>query len=192
MTSPRRLLLAVALGAAACRTAPPPVPPTELVPGLSGATKVFTLTNLHPDESRSRLYAANFQQDGLIPVCSEVTLLSLDGDELTFAVQKTGKTYEYFNHDAGGAPLAENVALYFGRACPESELASLTEHEREAVRLGVANVGMRKRAVILAIGYPPHRSTPDLDAPRWLYWHSHFNSFAVIFDKDGRVTSLKE
>ena len=33
---------------------------------LTGASEVYTLVNLHPDEKRSVLYAVNYQQAGLI------------------------------------------------------------------------------------------------------------------------------
>ena len=36
---------------------------------LVGASGVYTLVNLHPDEQRHRLYSVNYQQSGLIPRC---------------------------------------------------------------------------------------------------------------------------
>src|SRR5262245_36332343 len=72
----RTLVVAVALWTA-CKHAPT-LPPNETVPGLSGATQVYTLTNLHPDEGRVTLYTGNFQQPGLIPICSKVTLTYAD------------------------------------------------------------------------------------------------------------------
>ena len=55
----------------ACSSPPPP----HAFDALVGQTGVVTLTNLHPDEPRSRLFSINYQQAGLIPVCSAVTLL---------------------------------------------------------------------------------------------------------------------
>ena len=61
------------------------------IPSLGGSTHAYTLTNLHPDDDNRVLYTANFQQPGFIPICSEVTLLRVDEDWLTFEVNATGK-----------------------------------------------------------------------------------------------------
>ena len=92
------------------------VPPDELVPGLSGAPHVYTLTNLHPDEERVTLYSGNFQQPGLIPICSEVVLTWAQPDFLMFKVVKTGVEYGYYEHKVADEPLLENAAHYFGPA----------------------------------------------------------------------------
>ena len=61
-----------------------------LISGLAGAQQVVTLTNLHPHGSK--LSAVNYQQDGLIPVCSAVTILSLSNEKLEFRVESTGSS----------------------------------------------------------------------------------------------------
>ena len=71
---------------------------------MIGATDVYTLVNLHPDNERSRLYTVNFQQRGLIPVCSQVELIACTSDQLRFRVLKTNRQYDYINHKAA-APL---------------------------------------------------------------------------------------
>ncbi len=67
----------------------------------------YTLVNLHPDNGRSRLYAVNFQQSGLVPVCSEVEYLGLGRKSgfgirhaFKFRVVATNRDYEYLNHKA--------------------------------------------------------------------------------------------
>jgi hypothetical protein len=90
-----------------------------LVPALSAQV------NLHPDEGRSKLYAANFLQAGLISA-------------------------------------------------------------------GTVTVGMSRKAVILALGYPPHLENPSLSAPAWKYWKSRFDTMLVQFDKDDKVVAIKD
>ncbi|HXZ85962.1 MAG TPA: hypothetical protein VEI82_10785 [Myxococcota bacterium] len=184
------LLLALALALGAC--AHSPVPAATAIPGLAGAAHIYTLTDLHPDEKHARLYAANFMDKGLIPVCSEVTLLGYQDGRMTFRVNATEKEYEYLDHDVSGEPFPQHLARYFGPECPRAEIDQLTDSERDAVRLGTVAIGMRRSAVILAMGYPPHRDTPSLALPRWLYWHSRFNSFAIEFDADGEVARFYE
>lgn len=189
MSSRRVVIAALIALCAACRH--PMVPPEKAVAGMAGATKVYTLTNLHADERDKVVSAANFQYVGLIPVCSEITLLAADAETLEFKVGATGRTFTYQNHGAAGEPLDQNLARYFGAVCPRAELDALTPVEKEGVRLGVAKNGMRKQAVILAIGYPPLRDTRTLELPTWRYWSTSMSSFIVVFDDDGAVLGVR-
>ena len=155
------------------------VPPENLVAGLSGEGKVYTLTDLHAKDGG--VSAANFQFKEVIPVCSEVTLLTAYDEYLE---------YWYRYHQAAGEPFDRHLARYFGRACPQTELDALTPEEREAVRRGVAQPGMRKEAVILALGYPPLRDTRTLELPVWRYWRTSLKSFLVVFGDDGKVETV--
>jgi hypothetical protein len=189
--------LAVVVAVALCAScahrrnphAAPPLPET-ILRSLAGATQVYTLTNLHPDDERMVLYTANFQQPGFIPICSEVTLLDGSSDWMTFKVNATGKEYEYDPHPASAEPFDTNLERYFGAACPTAKLEALTPEERDAVRRGLVVPGMRKEAVVLAIGYPPKRDTPSLDKTMWTYWYSRMRSFMVEFDASGKVVTI--
>jgi len=172
---------------AACAGSGPPAAFDALI----GSPGVVTLTNLHPDERRSRLFAANYQQDGLIPVCSAVVLLDRNRERLVFSVQETGKTYEYYHHaKAAAEPFPEHLARYFGTECPRDD-ANLAEVDRRGIAEGKALAGMSKAGVVLALGVPPRHTTPSLDADRWLYWKNRFDRMAVVF-RDGRVAGIEE
>jgi hypothetical protein len=158
---------------------------------LIASPGVVTLTNLHPDEARARLFAVNYQQDGLIPVCSEVALLDRNRKRLVFSVKATGKQYEYYHHEKAAAePFPDHLARYFGTRCPRDEIAKLPAIDRQGIEQGKALVGMSKRGVVLAMGYPPKHVTPSLDADRWVYWTNRVNRVAVLF-QDGRVSSVQ-
>ncbi|HXX49614.1 MAG TPA: hypothetical protein VEN47_15400 [Myxococcota bacterium] len=185
--------LAAALFAAALCSCAREIANNAVIPGLAGASRVYTLTVLHPDDEDRRLYAANFQQFGTIPICSEVKLLRYRSPPkayLTFRLLATGAEYEYDDHDAAAEPFTANLARYFGRECPRAELDALDELERRGVAMGEVLPGMRRQAVILALGYPPKRDTPALDAQSWRYWRDHFRYFTVRFGEDGRVAEV--
>ena len=182
----RIAVLFAALAVAACRHEI--FPPERAVSGLEGASQVYTLANLHAQEEK--VSAANFQYLDLIPVCSRVSVLRAMKDYLEFRVEATGAEYWYQNHEAAGEPFADHLARYFGRACPEAELAALTAAERDAVRAGAVRIGMSKAAVILAIGYPPRRDTRTTELPRWRYWSDSRSDFVVVFGDDDRVESV--
>ena len=183
----QRASFALALSLVACASAPPP----HAVDALIGSPGVVTLTNLHPDEPRSRLHAANFQQAGLIPVCSEVALLERNKERLVFSVNASGKRYEYYHHKAAGEPFPDHLTRYFGTACPRAQLAALDKLDQEGVKQGKALPGMTKQGVVFALGYPPPHVTPSLDADRWIYWTNRFNRRAVVFER-GRVLVVED
>jgi hypothetical protein len=181
-----RLAFVPALLLAACASAPP-----HAFDDAIGRSDVVTLTNLHPDERRARLFATNYQQDGLIPVCSQVTLLERDEERLRFRVEATARVYEYYFHKAAAEPFPDHLARVFGAPCPRAQLDALPELDRRGVTEGKALVGMTKAGVGFALGLPPRHATPSLDASRWTYWTNRFNRIAVVFDATGRVSSVE-
>jgi len=184
------VLVAIVLSAA-CKHAPAGPPPQDAIPGLAGAPKLYTLTNLHPDDDRVTMYSGNFQQPGLIPVCSEVIVTYADESYVGVKVVSTQMEYGYYEHAVAAEPLLVNFARYVGRGCPQAEIDALTPLEKEGVRLGAVKKGMRKQAVILAVGYPPLRDTASLDLPVWRYWISRTRYFTVTFDSSGVVQEIK-
>lgn len=167
---------------------------TAAVVALTGAplaaqeTKLVTLTNLHPDDKRHVLYSTNFQQSGMIPICTEVKQVEKSGKRLVFEVG--GQKYDY---DFAGNTTPEgfdaNVAKYFGVKCDMPK--GLSAVDQQGIKEGRALVGMTKKAVILAIGYPPGHKTKSTDDDMWTYWHSRFNTFIVYF-QDGKVREVKD
>ena len=159
---------------------------------MIGATDVYTLVNLHPDNERSRLYAVNFQQRGLIPVCSQAELIDCTSDQLRFRVLKTNRQYDYINHKAAAEPFGDHLRRLYGHDCPAAEIQNLDEIDQRGIRKGKAAVGMTKRGVILALGPPPRHVTPDLDASEWMYWKNRFNRIIVVFDDQDRVVEIQD
>ena len=149
---------------------------------------VLTLVNLHPDEVRSSLYAANFQQDGLIPAGSAVRLDALNGKVLKFTVLDTARTYQYRNHNASGEPFMAHLERIFGTEDPSAEIAGLCQEDQDGIAQGRALPGMTRRGVYLAMGPPPRNITPTQEAPVWQYHRNRWGpKIKVSFDSDGIV-----
>ncbi len=184
----RGLLIVMAL-VAGCATQRSTTP-GEASPFSSGRGQ--TLVNLHPDNEHSRLYAANFQQAGLIPVCSDVEYLKFGRKALKFRVVSTGRDYEYMYHKAAAEPLREHLARFFGPTCPREVIESLPQLDQQGIREGRALVGMTRQGVILAMGHPPRRANPDPNASSFLYWKSRFNRVEIQFDANGLVSAIRD
>jgi hypothetical protein len=156
---------------------------------LVGASGVYTLVNLHPDETRHRLYSVNYQQDGLIPRCSKVMIESVDKRKMTFRVLDGDREYEYIFHNSLREPIPTHLDKYFGTKCEKVD--ALSEVDRKGIRSGSVTVGMSKHGVALAIGYPPEHATPSLDADVWTYWKNRFGKMRIQFT-GGKVTGVTD
>ncbi len=178
----RRIILIAALAAACASTSPEP---TE-----HRVTTMQTLVNLHPDEQRARLYAVNYQQQGLIPICSDVEMMQLTRKRLMFRVLETNKVYYYVNHKAAAEPFEQHIDRFFGPECDLDAVKRLGEADRDGIRTGMVSLGMTKQGVIFALGYPPRHVTPNLDSTSWIYWKNRFNRISVTFDESGVVTGI--
>ena len=158
---------------------------------LVGASGVYTLVNLHPDEQRHRLYSVNYQQSGLIPLCSKVTIESLDTRRMTFRLGDGGPEYEYIFHNSLRDPIATHLDKVFGKKCETASVEKMSEVDRKGVRAGTVLPGMTKRGVTLAVGYPPEHATPSLDSDVWTYWKNRFGKMKVTF-ANGKVSEITD
>ena len=158
---------------------------------LVGASGVYTLVNLHPDEQRLRLYSVNYQQSGLIPLCSKVKIESVETRKLTFRLLDSGREYEYLFHNSLRDPIAKHLDKVFGKKCDAASVEKMSEVDRKGVRSGTVLPGMTKRGVILAIGYPPEHATPSLDSDVWTYWKNRFGKMKVNFT-NGKVSEISD
>lgn len=156
---------------------------------LVAAQGVYTLVNLHPDENRGRLYATNYQQAGLIPMCSRVFISEADDEVIKFENLDTKREYHYFYHKSAVIEFDQHLLKVFGKQCDKSKVTAMSKVDQEGIEEGVAKVGMTKDGVILAIGYPPMHRTPSLEANRWLYWKNRFGRMRVEFE-DGLVSKV--
>ncbi|MBL4829784.1 MAG: hypothetical protein JKY55_07855 [Aliivibrio sp.] len=147
---------------------------------------VYTLVNLHPDEQRAKLYSVNYQQSGLIPLCSEVVMVEIQPKRLTFKVNSNERQYTLDKHSSS-PDFGKYLAQYFGTSCDKNAIAKMSEIDQEGIKKGVVKSGMTKKGVILAIGYPPEHRTPSLDSDEWIYWRNRFATTLIKFT-DGVVT----
>ena len=174
------LALAIAAGCSAPRQYS-----TEGVQSAYGGRgrELQTLTNLHPDEVRGRLYSTNYQQNGLIPACSRVKIEELTDVDMHFTVVETGRQYHYVFHRSMREPLRRHLERYFG-TCGSEHLSGLNEADQWGLRNGKVKPGMTRRGVILSIGYPPEHGTASLEMDMWRFWNNRLNTFLVEFQGD--------
>lgn len=132
----------------------------------------------------------NFRRGALIPVNTKVKLQKI-----------TAKTIEV---EIDGMPkplLIKNVIKHTGDTTVQAfdkylsfkkiNLRKFNSLERRLIKKGKVVKGMSKKAVIVAIGYPPITETMNLEADTWVYWSGRFNKFNVNFRR-GKVSGIKD
>jgi len=65
--------------------------------------------------------------------------------------------------------------------------AGLTQHEKTAIKTGVIQNGMSKKAVLISYGLPPEHATPNLNGNVWLYWMNKKRTEKILFNSKNRT-----
>jgi hypothetical protein len=74
---------------------------------------------------------------------------------------------------------------------PRAVVAQASPKMRQAIETARVTPGMTREQVAMAVGYPVTSENPNLDAPRWRYWLWSYSPFTVIFNEQGRVTTVE-
>ena len=154
--------------------------------------KLQAIANLHPDMQRHVLYTLNYQLPGLIPVCSEVTIVKASKKSAVFEYngQEFEIGYEGFTKGAGIGFQQAVESIYFGKACDKAKMQKLGKVDQEGIKSGQPKVGMTRDGVLFAMGRPPFHANPDLTSTSWRYWRNRFSQMVVNFGDDGKVVSI--
>jgi hypothetical protein len=154
--------------------------------GAAGQT-LYTQFTLYYE--RNCHVTTNYRKGILVPVNTQVKLV------------KSGKTEIVVTLPDGQELTIKNIPNFSGEgidgifkrtfAATPVNLSQFTETEKKAIMAGEVTTGMRKSAVIVAIGYPPKHKTPSLESNDWQYWQSRFDTFIVHFTND-KVSQIQD
>ena len=150
----------------------------------------YTQVNMYSLKGK-QLTWVNYKVDTLIPVNTEVLVKTSRWAGASIIIKATGQKLEFKNRERHSGLTDEAwAAKHFGSH--KVDLSQFAKLEREAINLAQVEIGMSKKAVIVARGYPPAHRTPSLEAPEWLYWQNRWNKKAVRFDSNGKVSGFRE
>ncbi len=131
--------------------------------------------NVHP--------TTNYQVGATIPVNTQIKLIEMNDKTISVEVGTTGQklTVKNFSKHTGD-DIHQAFNKLFGKQ--QVDLTQFTKLEREHIDASSVAKGMRKKAVLVAIGYPPNTRTANLEANSWVYWRHRYNTFSVNFKND--------
>jgi hypothetical protein len=159
---------------------------SDLPPGIQIGKTYYTQFSLLQEKDNFR--TTNYRKGFLIPVNTRVSLVSIGS-----------KMVELKLADSGQPLTIENVPKHTNEDMQTAfkkivgprkvDLSAFSVAEQESILAGQVKKGMGRKAVLVAIGYPPQIETPNLDSNDWTYWSSRFNKFIVHF-KNGKVDNI--
>lgn len=167
----------------ASKISPEALPATIRVGGV-----YYTQFALQYEKGRYR--TTNYRRGFLLPINTQIQLLEIDSRSIKVKLVTSGKDLlvENVEKHTGDDTLQAFDKLF----APERvNLSQFTALEQKNINTGTVEKGMRKKAVLAAIGYPPGIGTPNLQFDEWKYWNSRFNTFIVHF-KNGKVSQIQE
>jgi len=107
-----------------------------------------------------------------------------------FQVEKDGKVVNFLYHQPRMGMSIEEYIEKITSSKPVS-LARFSKIDKRGIAAGKVSVGMTRKGVMAALGYPPTHRTPSLDASSWIYWANRFRTIGVDFDGRGRVKAIR-
>lgn len=171
------LLFVVFLLASCKKTLKPEELPTHIMVGNSYYTQ-FVIRyekNVH--------LTTNFRRGSSIPVNTKISLTKITSKTIEVEFDHSAKPLvikNVFKHTGDDVFQAFDTLFSPGRI----NLKQFNKLERRNISSGTVAIGMRKKAVTVAIGFPPITETENLNANTWVYWSGRFNKFKVNFSND--------
>lgn len=159
----------------------------------------FLAHNLHGDARQLKVSSVNYQlRGGLISWGTEVKILKIFRNFMTFKDKASGKTWKYefhYNSRRNGG-LKKHIEMVFVPQIDQVRklVESLSEVDKDGIYDGRARKGMSREGVLITMGYPPKFANKRelMESREWLYWSSRFNRIAVEFDRKGTVARISE
>lgn len=162
--------------------------------------KLYTAYNLWYEFDKSGnikpITGINYQRGIIIPAGTEVKNVVVGEGRrgaavIDFQVAKDGKKYSihYQSRYHPGVDIETFKKRLFTSQSRSVLTRGFTKTELKGVKSGKVTAGMRKKAVIVAYGYPPEHKTESTKSNVWIYWRNRFVTTKVVFNDKGVVVS---
>lgn len=160
------------------------------------AEEVYLSSNIHGEVKNGFLLAsyANWtdpKYHRIIPVNTIVDIHKWDGGFAVLPLEN-GDLPVIFEYNASRMQMS--IEEYIGKitSIKKRDLSNLSEIDQEGIENGEALIGMSKEGVRIALGFPARHETPSLEKDTWVYWDNRWDSYNVIFDREGKVTAIQD
>jgi len=158
---------------------------------LSGKT-YYTRANIWY-ENPNKILSTNYHRGAILPIGTKVKIHAIMDEKIQFTPDGSAQMFTIINNRKTSTISTEEL---FNRYFSAEEIQvgggeyQVTEAERENVKIGTIGLGMSKKAVLMAYGYPPTHKTPVLTSDIWYYWYARVSEVNVFF-KDDKVFKIE-
>ena len=154
----------------------------------SAADRLYTAYNIW-FEQPTKVYSTNYEKGNILPAGSEVKDVKRSSGGVEFTDPKMGMKFsvEFVGKHHPGVTGEQWADRFLTTKNFAALSGGLTPAEIKAIKAGQIQAGMSKKAVILAVGYPPEVATASTKLDTWKYWRHRFGSYSVQFS-NGKVT----
>lgn len=137
---------------------------------------------------KGKIIGTNYATGMHIPVNSEVTILAANKKAIVISYQGQKITYEVVTKYTR-VNTDEMINRLF--STEKVSLEGLSPATKTNILNGAVALGMTKKSVLLARGYPPFHMTKGIEDNTWKYWRNRFTTALVHF-KDGKVVKIDD
>ena len=183
------LLLLMTMITAGCRSTSPKANQT------SSENPLYLQSNIHAQAGSRDTKAsyANWTDPGaghiIIPVNTPVEFGRYRRGFTIKNLNDGSLVYFEFNSKNMGMSAEQYISLI--TSSKKVDLNELSEIDQKGINSGKALVGMSKKGVRIALGYPAAHRTPSLENNEWVYWRNRFRTKVIEFDTEGKVKEIR-
>lgn len=138
---------------------------------------------------------ANYTNPGaghiIVPVGTQLTVEDIGSKEIVFHDATNDIRIRFELHEPRMGVSAEQYLELITSPAPVS-LSSYGAADKKGIEAGKASVGMTRKGVMAALGYPAAHATPGLDSDMYTYWTNRFGKVVVFFDAAGKVKEVRD
>jgi len=148
--------------------------------------KTILYTQVGMWTEKGKILGTNYSTGLHIPVNSEVKILSANAKVIV--IEYNG---EKINYEVVSKYTKVDTAGMIKRLFSDKKVSldGLSPATKTNILNGAVALGMTKKSVLLARGYPPFHATKGIEANKWTYWRNRFVKAYVTF-KDGKVSKI--
>lgn len=146
-------------------------------------------------EHPNNILSANYHRGAILPIGTKIKIHSIKGEKIQFTPDGSAQMFTIINDKKTSTISAEELFNRYFSVEPVQvgvgDYYQATEADRENIKKGVITLGMSKKAVLMAYGYPPTHKTPLLTSDIWYYWYARLHKVNVYF-KDDKVIKIEK
>jgi hypothetical protein len=144
-------------------------------------------------EQPTKVYSTNYQKGNILPAGSAVKDVNRSSKNLEFTDVRLNLkfSFEFVEKHHPGLTREQWIDRFLTTRDFAALSEGLTAAEIKAIRAGQVQVGMSRKAVLLAAGYPPEVATASTQLDSWKYWRDRFRNYLVQFD-NGKVSKSEQ